>query len=1071
MAHNSLQQQRPGRNAVNPTATPKNGPAGADLNEVEQLHRLIGNEGVGHLVGGLPNPGEVDQAANDSFQAIVNRPIIQPKLQVNQPNDLYEQEADQMAGQVMASGKEQGASEEGVGLVRQSPIVNRQSIGVQRLMNSASLEMLAGPVHRLPGMSATYKAVLKSLEEYHQLPPLADPAGTAVRLTKLAQLKQQANILKTKKEGETRKREAKQQKVQSKAQTMNRLVSQIESEEQLGQMILQHQQNPNPEIVPELVMRLRRWIDNPQVPDKDRTAGQLLYMRVKSGDADLIHNVQGGLPAGEADFSDKGNQQPIDRYVITLAVSQENADWLESVEALRNQVIKKAITSPITLAQKAKGGKFEEYAAESVLKKRESWAVKDQSQRQQRLEEFTKGIHQVGHTWVRLATYAGGQVKDLHSYGFWPQKVYNPDKDEMEGGYAGFRSAGPGQVRHPDTEHEGDSNKMYYDYPVQQAQYQRALALAQERQQSPPPYVLTDYNCTKFAQELMTTAGLGFPGGGLLPGHIFTPGKVYHALTEMMKQGDAQAYADDPLAATVKEVDEKASERAVSAREQAQLGAKDMDFYKPKSGAPREAQTLYAGRRIRWGNRPDQVNRTRFLAANQPIRFIDDDDFSNYWQREREGEKFPIVAVEMNGEIIYLMEDDYEDAFYGRPDPNAAREPVTLYAGNKLKWGTEPDRLTEDWQLNENVMVNWIRDQDFNSHWSGRGGVAVMLGDELRFVEQNDFNKARQEKKEKPAGSAIYPAGKHDVLLPAPVTLQVSSIMGNSQQMLEIAANKKYIVTIMDQLTAKGQAKLSFGMQSYLVALADLPKLGLNFGGPEEQQEEEQAEQLSSNDQAVLSSMATYSGIGSLDYSFFEQASLTKKDLTSLTPAGRQALVNLLSIDEYDLDEAINMLDDEDEEQQPIVAPQVNMPKPPPSSLPPVPSGGRPGVPPPSSLPPLPNGGRPGAPPPSSLPPVPSGEQNRPPVVPRPPSPNGQNSNRPPGPPRPLLPRGGQNRPPVVPRSPSPSGQNNNRPGVPPPRNLPSLPNESVQRSPAGDDIARQSLQNILNRPIRGTEE
>ena len=90
---------RPGRvqrqtNLINA----KQAPAGQGLSESQQLQRRLGNEAIGNLVGGQPDSSQV--IANNSLQAIVNRPIVQAKLQVNQPNDPFEQEADEMSGRV-----------------------------------------------------------------------------------------------------------------------------------------------------------------------------------------------------------------------------------------------------------------------------------------------------------------------------------------------------------------------------------------------------------------------------------------------------------------------------------------------------------------------------------------------------------------------------------------------------------------------------------------------------------------------------------------------------------------------------------------------------------------------------------------------------------------------------------------------------------------------------------------------------------------------------------------------------------------------------------------------------------
>src|SRR5690606_19806678 len=98
-------------------------------------------------------------------------------------------------------------------------------------------------------------------------------------------------------------------------------------------------------------------------------------------------------------------------------------------------------------------------------------------------------------------------------------------------------SAGPGEIRHPDLAHEGDETKAYKDYEVSAKSFDAALDLAIARYKSPPPYVLTGYNCTAFAREVVMAAGKSYPGSGLLPGMAYTPGDLYWAIMHEWARG------------------------------------------------------------------------------------------------------------------------------------------------------------------------------------------------------------------------------------------------------------------------------------------------------------------------------------------------------------------------------------------------------------------------------------------------------------------------------------------------------------------------------------------------------
>jgi hypothetical protein len=230
---------------------------------------------------------------------------------------------------------------------------------------------------------------------------------------------------------------------------------------------------------------------------------------------------------------------PADRYVVTIAVSQEKNDWWEKIKKLKTIGLKTLFKSPIELFSRIKSGDWEEYLLAKML----------QTDDAKVLEQATNDFHSVGHTWIRLTAYASNKVKQHYSYGFWPRKIGD------EGGYQ-MNKYVPGQVRHPDIVHEDDAIKRYYDKTVTGEQFQNALSLAQERYLSPPAYHVLDYNCTKFAREIVQAAGRSYPGSGIFPSIGYSPGQLFSALGDRLgknKQGKT-AYADDPLSDVTKSV-------------------------------------------------------------------------------------------------------------------------------------------------------------------------------------------------------------------------------------------------------------------------------------------------------------------------------------------------------------------------------------------------------------------------------------------------------------------------------------------------------------------------------------
>src|SRR5690606_30517345 len=262
-----------------------------------------------------------------------------------------------------------------------------------------------------------------------------------------------------------------------------------------------------------------------------------------------------------------------DRYTVTMAVAQEETGWWDMVKKVKKIGLKKMIQSPRKLIRNIKGGEAEEYLLGKMLKY-EDRLPKEAEKQAQAIEAASDLFHTVGHTWVRLTTYVGTKVKDHYSFGFWPRKIGD------SGGYSMDKYV-PGQVRHPDVVHESDDLKRYFVKSVNANQFEAALALAQERFISPPAYHLLDYNCTKFAREIIKAAGGSYPGKGVFPKIGFSPGELFSKLgkrKDKIKPGE-QVMQDDPIDTSVESVTQDVDARANEYLEKQGLAPRDPDAF------------------------------------------------------------------------------------------------------------------------------------------------------------------------------------------------------------------------------------------------------------------------------------------------------------------------------------------------------------------------------------------------------------------------------------------------------------------------------------------------------------
>ncbi|MFC2023910.1 DUF4157 domain-containing protein, partial [Chloroflexota bacterium] len=304
----------------------------------------------------------------------------------------------------------------------------------------------------------------------------------------------------------------------------------------------------------------------------------------------------GSMDASTPDYVNEAikDKKP-DQRKVTIVVVQSQSDWVDKFKEFRDfftNQLKKSSALRVWAAE-AWDQVVDPDDPDIPLKKRLAPAIQVANERV--AEEFKTLKDEVGspgHAWVRLSTYVKGALQKLFTFGFYPRKHYDPVTSRESGGYQGFLTGGPGQVRHPDTIHEGDHDdyKRMYDYKVGPKRFARALAKAQERFENPPPYVLMVYSCATFVREVVNAAGKTFPGKGLFPKSSFTPGYLFDALknkrkaygygtkekelTEEEQKSDKKKAKKekwlekkkDPLAAILEDVEEEREERQEKGR-------------------------------------------------------------------------------------------------------------------------------------------------------------------------------------------------------------------------------------------------------------------------------------------------------------------------------------------------------------------------------------------------------------------------------------------------------------------------------------------------------------------------
>lgn len=433
--------------------------------------------------------------------------------------------------------------------------------------------------------------------------------------------------------------------------------------------------------------------------------------------------VRGGGPGENPDYSNTRlwGAQP-DRYVVTLAVAQDDPAWMKNVNALKTEALKTLAKSP----KKVLGdlSNAQQMIVRQTLMRQGKLDGKTESEIDQLVKQFTKGIHHVGHTWVRLSTYVGDQLKELYSYGMWPQKLYSPSDNDEYGGYAGFFSAGPGEIRHPDLAHEGDETKAYKDYEVSAKSFDAALDLAIARYKSPPPYVLTGYNCTAFAREVVMAAGKSYPGSGLLPGMAYTPGDLYWAIMHEWARGKKGVRTNE---------NEEEALQAIGKRQEVweEAGIEDvkMSYYAAKGPDTSDVRKhkLFAGHTLRFGEDPRRTDQTVLLDKDMEVQVAVDDQFIG---------SLGVVPLRFGSFYWYVDVESFRRASApakpgNKPQqaPQAKQDDVSVVASPVIAWFNCSTQSVGMWKpTGEEIKTGVVR---VEGNQIGATGRTVQAGNEL----------------------------------------------------------------------------------------------------------------------------------------------------------------------------------------------------------------------------------------------------------------------------------------------------------------------------------------------------
>jgi len=235
-----------------------------------------------------------------------------------------------------------------------------------------------------------------------------------------------------------------------------------------------------------------------------------------------------------------------DKHVVTLSVHRDNQDyenfqkarwWLKQVNKLRTETginiqkprkpkyfrskdQKNAPPEYWTLFKKWTKEEMKLNAAFDAIMKRSNKELPDLDEAEDIVDNLVEnqGGGGTGHAWVKFQTFVGSNMRSIDSFGFGANgNPTHPAKPV------------PGIVNHPDYSYDDSGGETaFVDYKVDQKDYNKSYQRGLVIEQNPPPYTTFDYNCTKFARELVKEAGQSFPGPMNIIPRIGTWYKTYN---------------------------------------------------------------------------------------------------------------------------------------------------------------------------------------------------------------------------------------------------------------------------------------------------------------------------------------------------------------------------------------------------------------------------------------------------------------------------------------------------------------------------------------------------------------
>ncbi|HEY3288859.1 MAG TPA: DUF4157 domain-containing protein [Anaerolineae bacterium] len=223
---------------------------------------------------------------------------------------------------------------------------------------------------------------------------------------------------------------------------------------------------------------------------------------------------------------------PATSYKFTLIAWRPGANYLpiqklRAWSKMRNTVRAglRGLPGMKNLVRKPKSGKeIKSRAFEKQGAKQAGYNASDDDKKRI-IAQMASESDAIGHTWIRLSSYVGVQLKQISAYGFWPEDGFDNPSEAVDG-----------EVMDPDHQHDKDSNVKALDTKISAAKFQAGVTRVATLKKSPPQYKLIGYNCTKFGKDIAGVTGGKFPGAGdIFPAEpskgmlqrIFSPDELY----------------------------------------------------------------------------------------------------------------------------------------------------------------------------------------------------------------------------------------------------------------------------------------------------------------------------------------------------------------------------------------------------------------------------------------------------------------------------------------------------------------------------------------------------------------